>query len=104
MTKIIRIIFRPDQFDYQLFKKLLARYTRSSNIPVVMIIYMIISIIMIIIAIVITIIITRENVAVVNVFLNAPQTQILDVNEKTSIIDAVNIVMMKIFWSTYRLG
>ena len=27
--------------------------------------------------------------AVVNVFLNAPQTQILDVNEKTSIIDAV---------------
>ena len=35
------------------------------------------------------IITTRENVAVVNVFLNAPQTQILDVNEKTSIIDAV---------------
>ena len=34
-------------------------------------------------------IIIRENVAVVNVFLNAPQTSILDVNEKTSIIDAV---------------
>ena len=33
--------------------------------------------------------IIRENVAVVNVFLNAPQTSILDVNEKTSIIDAV---------------
>ena len=56
-----------------------------------MIIYMIISNIMIIIAITITIIITRENVAVVNVFLNAPQTQILDVNEKTSIIDAVRL-------------
>ena len=44
----------------------------------------------VIIAVVLVIIITtRENVAVVNVFLNAPQTQILDVNEKTSIIDAV---------------
>ena len=33
----------------------------------------------------------RENVAVVNVFLNAPQTSILDVNEKTSLIDAVKL-------------
>ena len=43
----------------------------------------------VLVIIIIFIIITRENVAVVNVFLNAPQTQILDVNEKTSIIDAV---------------
>jgi len=51
----------PGEFDYQLFRTLLARYA-------------------------------RENVAVVNVFLNAPQTQILGVNEKTSIIDAVSSV------------
>ena len=80
-------VFRPGQFDFQLFRTLLARYARSLNITVAKIIIMII----------ITIIIIRENVAVVNVFLNAPQTQILDVNEKTSIIDVVKIVIMIIF-------
>ena len=90
-------VFRPGQFDFQLFRTLLARYARSLNITVAKII------IMIIITIIIIIIIIRENVAVVNVFLNAPQTQILDVNEKTSIIDVVKIVMMIIFlsWSTW---
>ena len=45
--------------------------------------------VVLVITIIFIMITTRENVAVVNVFLNAPQTQILDVNEKTSIIDAV---------------
>ena len=58
----------------------------------IMVFYIVIFIIIIVVFIIIMII--RENVAVVNVFLNAPQTQILDVNEKTSIIDAVKIVIM----------
>ena len=89
------IILSPSQFDYQLFRTLLAQYARSFNITVVsvtIIIIIIIPIIIIVIVIIIIgiiIVIIRENVAVVNVFLDAPQTQILDVNEKTSIIDAV---------------
>ena len=89
------IILSPSQFDYQLFRTLLAQYARSFNITVVsvtiviIIIIPIIIIVIVIIIIVIIIVIIRENVAVVNVFLDAPQTQILDVNEKTSLIDAV---------------
>ena len=60
----------------------------------IMVFYIVIFIIIIVVFIIIMII--RENVAVVNVFLNAPQTQILDVNEKTSIIDAVKYAYMGI--------
>ena len=96
------IILSPSQFDYQLFRTLLAQYARSFNITVVsvtiviIIIIPIIIIVIVIIIIVIIIVIIRENVAVVNVFLDAPQTQILDVNEKTSIIDAVKYAYMGI--------
>ena len=74
----------PGQFDYQVFKSLLARYARLPRHIITVIILIVLASIIIFIFIT-----TRENVAVVNVFLNAPQTQILDVNEKTSIIDAV---------------